>query len=82
MVSNMLNTIIQKNESVTKYYILDGFLLFKIKSFNTSDNTSFLFFDYTYRFTKINSFTTFKQAETNLLERFEEYKNKFNIKRK
>jgi hypothetical protein len=77
----MLNILTQKNEIFAKYYTLDDFLLFKIKSFNTTDSESFLFFDFTYKFTKINSFTSFKQAESSLLERFEEYKNKFNIEK-
>ncbi|MBU3014751.1 hypothetical protein KO488_08280 [Poseidonibacter lekithochrous] len=77
----MLNTIIQKNETFTKYYTLDDYLLFKIKSFSTTEKETFLFFDYTYKYTKIFSFTSFKQAEQSLKERFEEYKNKFNIKK-
>ena len=80
MDSKMLKTITQKNESFSKYYTLNDFLLFQIKSFNTTDRKAFLFFDFTYKFTRVNSFTSFKQAESSLLERFEEYKNKFNIK--
>jgi hypothetical protein len=76
----MLSTIIQKNETFSKYYILEDFLLFKIKSINTSTKEQFLFFDYTYKTTKFYSFSNFKEAEHELFKRFDHYKTKFNIK--
>ena len=78
----MLNTIIQKNETFSKYYILEDFLLFKIKSINTSKQEQFIFFDYTYKATKLNSFISFNEAEQELYKRFDDYKTKFNIKEK
>jgi hypothetical protein len=76
----MLNTIIQKNETFSKYYILEDFLLFKIKLIKTSISNQFVFFDYTYKTTKLYSFTSFMEAEEELYKRFEDYKTKFNIK--
>jgi hypothetical protein len=76
----MLNTIIQKNETFSKYYILEDFLLFKIKSIKTTTKEQFLFFDYTYKNTKLYSFISFNEAEQELFKRFEDYKTKFNIK--
>jgi hypothetical protein len=76
----MLNTIIQKNETFSKYYILEDFLLFKIKSIKTTTKEQFLFFDYTYKNTKLYSFISFNEAEEELYKRFEDYKTKFNIK--
>jgi hypothetical protein len=78
----MLNTIIQKNETFSKYYILEDFLLFKIKSIKTTTKEQFLFFDYTYKNTKLYSFISFNEAEQELFKRFEDYKTKFNIKDK
>ena len=78
----MLSTIIQKNETFSKYYILEDFLLFKIKSIKTTTKEQFLFFDYTYKATKFLSFFSFNEAEKELLNRFEDYSNKFNIKEK
>ena len=58
----MLNTIIQKNETFSKYYILDDFLLFKIKSIKTTKEEQFVFFDYTYKITNFTlSFHSMKQ---------------------
>jgi hypothetical protein len=76
----MLNTIIQKNETFSKYYILEDFLLFKIKSIKTTTKEQFVFFDYTYKNTKLYSFISFNEAEQELYKRFEDYKTKFNIK--
>jgi len=76
----MLNTIIQKNETFSKYYILEDFLLFKIKSIKTTTKEQFVFFDYTYKITKFYSFSDFKEAEQELFKRFENYKNKFILK--
>ena len=73
------NTIIQKNETFSKYYILEDFLLFKIKSIKISKQEQFIFFDYTYKETKFNSFVSFNEAEQELFKRFEDYKTKFNI---
>jgi flagella basal body P-ring formation protein FlgA len=78
----MLNTIIQKNETFSKYYILEDFLLFKIKSIKTTTKEQFVFFDYTYKNTKLYSFISFNEAEQELYKRFEDYKTKFNIKDK
>ena len=64
----MLNTIIQKNETFSKYYILEDFLLFKIKSINTSKQEQFIFFDYTYKITKFYSFISFNEAEQELFK--------------
>ena len=74
----MLNTIIQKNETFSKYYILEDFLLFKIKSIKTTKEEQFVFFDYTYKITKFYSFISFNEAEQELFKRFEDYKNKIN----
>lgn len=79
MDSKMLNTIIQKNETFSKYYILEDYLLFKIKSIKISKQEQFIFFDYTYKETKFNSFVSFNEAEQELFKRFEDYKTKFNI---
>ena len=79
MEYKMLNTIIQKNETFSKYYILDDFLLFKIKSIKTTKEEQFVFFDYTYKITKFYSFISFNEAEQELFKRFENYKTKFNI---
>jgi hypothetical protein len=76
----MLNTIIQKNETFSKYYILEDFLLFKIKSIKTTTKEQFVFFDYTYKTTKLYSFISFNEAEQEVFKRFEDYKTKFNIK--
>ena len=78
----MLNTIIQKNDNFTIHYILDNFLLFKIKMVNTTKQKQFIFFDYTYKATKLNSFISFNEAEQELYKRFDDYKTKFNIKDK
>jgi hypothetical protein len=82
MEFKMLNTIIQKNEIFSKYYILEDFLLFKIKSIKTTTKEQFVFFDYTYKNTKLYSFISFNEAEQELYKRFEDYKTKFNIKDK
>jgi hypothetical protein len=82
MDSKMLKPIIQKNDNFTVHYILDNFLLFKIKMINTTNQKQFIFFDFTYKETKFNSFFSFNEAEKELLKRFEDYSNKFNIKRK
>lgn len=76
----MLNIIIQKNETFSKYYILEAYLLFKIKSIKTTKEEQFIFFDYTYKITKFYSFISFNEAEQELFKRFEDYKIKFNIK--
>lgn len=78
----MLKPIIQKNDNFTVHYILDNFLLFKIKMINTTNQKQFIFFDYTYKATKFLSFISFNEAEKELFKRFDNYKTKFNIKEK
>lgn len=74
----MLNVLTLKNNKSTIYYTLKNTVVFKIRKIRLSQNTTFIFFDYTFKETKFKSFKTIDEAKEHLKTRFEQYLNKFN----
>lgn len=66
----------QKNEQCV-YFAINNCVLFKIIKYKTIKNCFYIFFDFTYKNSKYESFKTFNEAKMSVTKRFEKYIEKY-----